>query len=104
MKNDATSYFVGTEAAQNRPTMHLAGDRNVLGLAGQNCQPAAMPVGSITQLNPTKDNPRWDNTIHNRAGNMAMTDGSAQQLSKSALLQHLSQTGDPNLSNCVLKP
>jgi prepilin-type processing-associated H-X9-DG protein len=84
--------------------MHLAGDRNVLSdKNNQTCAPAQITTG-ITTLNPNSDNPRWDSNIHNNAGNMAMTDGSVQQLSKGALLQHLFQTGDPNLSNCVLKP
>jgi len=35
---------------------------------------------------------------------MALTDGSVQQFSTPALIKHLYQTGDPNLSNWVLKP
>ena len=104
LKNDGLSFFAGTEADQNRPSMHLAGDRNVLSdKNNQKCDPAQIPTG-ITTLNPNSDNPRWDTTIHTSAGNMALTDGSVHQFSKSALVQHLSQTGDPNLSNCVLKP
>ena len=104
LKNDALSFFVGTEADESRPTMHLTGDRNVISLKNnQNCVPAAIPTG-ITTLHPVNDNPHWDNTIHTSAGNMALTDGSVQQFSTHSLVQHLYQTGDPNLSNCVLKP
>jgi prepilin-type N-terminal cleavage/methylation domain-containing protein/prepilin-type processing-associated H-X9-DG protein len=102
LKNNGLSFFVGTEADANRPTMHVVGDRNVLGNPGQYCGPA--DITGVTTLNPTKDNPRWDNTIHQNAGNMGMTDGSVQQFTTPALNQHLLQTGDPNLSNCVLKP
>lgn len=104
MTNDALSFFVGTEADQTRPNMHIAGDRNVVSdRNNQTCNPAGM-VGGITTLNPNSDNPRWDDTIHNYSGNMALTDGSVHQFSKGALITHLGQTGDPNLSNCVLKP
>jgi len=103
LTNNALSFFIGTEADQSRPNMHLAGDRNVLGTPNKDCPPAGMPSG-ITHLNPNIDNPRWDSSIHNFAGNMALTDGSVHQFSKSALIQHLFQTGDPNLSNCILLP
>src|SRR5437868_7789419 len=99
LTNEALSFFIGTEADQSRPNMHLAGDRNVTSdKNNQTCDPAKMLSG-ITTLNPNSDNPRWDDTIHNYSGNMALTDGSVHQFSKSALLQHLYQTGDPNLSN-----
>ena len=102
LTNRALSFFVGTEADQSRPNMHVAGDRNLLGKPNQYCAPA--DIMGVTTLNPNTDNPRWDSTIHNFVGNMALTDGSVQQFSKAALIQHLSQTGDPNLSNCVLPP
>ena len=104
LQNNSLSFFVGTEADQSRPNMHLVGDRNVTSdKTNQACSPAAIPSG-ITTLNPNSDNPRWDDTIHTSAGNMALTDGSVQQMSQYGLKQHLIQTGDPNLSNCVLKP
>ena len=104
LQNSALSFFIGTEADQTRPNMHLAGDRNVTSdKTNQDCVPAAIPSG-ITWLDPRTENPRWDDTIHTRAGNMALTDGSVQQMSQAGLIQHLLQTGEPNLSNCVLKP
>ncbi len=104
LKNSALSFFVGTEADQSRPSMHIAGDRSVLSNKNnEHCVPADIATG-ITTLHPQNDNPRWDDTLHNYAGNMVLTDVSVHQFSKSALIAHLSQTGDPNLSNCVLKP
>ena len=103
LTNNALSFFVGTEADQSRPNMHIAGDRNLLGRDGQSCGPAGMASG-ITTLNPVNDNPRWSSSIHTSVGNMALTDGSVHQFSTPALIQHLYQTGDPNLSNCILKP
>src|SRR5207249_4975908 len=77
LKNGAVSYAVGTSAGPEKPGMHLAGDRNLVGLPGQNCGPAALN-GVITQLTPAS-NPHWDNTMHLNAGNMVMADGSAHQ-------------------------
>ena len=80
--------------------MHLAGDRNLLGLDGQNCGPAAIN-GVITQLGPS-NNPRWDNTLHVNAGNMVMADGSAHQFSQSGFNSAMASSGDTR--NCALKP
>jgi hypothetical protein len=80
--------------------MHLAGDRNLLGLDGQNCGPAAVN-GVITQLSPTS-NPRWDGTLHFNAGNMVLADGSTHQFSQKALTAAMIASGDSR--NCSLKP
>ena len=102
LQNKALSYFIGTEAQEDRPNMHLTGDRNIVGKDGQNCTPAQLN-GVITGLNPA-DKPHWESTIHTRAGNMGFVDGSVQQLTDNALLTQLANSGDPNLSNCILKP
>jgi len=102
LKNSALSFAVGTEAFDNRPGMHMITDRNAQGLDYQNCVPAGIN-GTVTTL-PTTPTSHWDNTIHNGVGNMAMVDGSVQQLSQSGLQAHLTETGDENLSNCILKP
>ena len=81
--------------------MHVAGDRNVMGNDGQSCHIAQI-VGTVTSLpSATAD---WKNEIHGQAGNMTMGDGSVQQLTPNGLRRHLKQAGDPNDSNCVLKP
>ena len=98
--NNAISYAIGTSAGPDKPLMHLAGDRNLVGLDGQNCGPAALN-GVITQLRPAT-NPRWDNTMHVNAGNMVMADGSAQQFSQAGLTNAMANTGDSR--NCSLKP
>jgi len=101
MKNQAVSYFVGTDSDDNLPLMHVAGDRNVIGQDNQACQRAQIPNG-VTYLRPA--DAEWDSSIHQRAGNMVMGDGSAHQLSIGVLRRHLDQTGDNNTNNCVLKP
>jgi hypothetical protein len=100
LKNTAISYAVGTSAGPDKPGMHLAGDRNLLGNPGQNCGPAALN-GVITQLGPT-NNPQWDITLHVNAGNMVMADGSGQQFSQAGLAAAMASSGD--IRNCALKP
>jgi prepilin-type N-terminal cleavage/methylation domain-containing protein/prepilin-type processing-associated H-X9-DG protein len=101
-QDKALSYFIGTEARPTVPLMHLAGDRNLNGNDGP-CAPAG--IQNALQLQTTGT---WKSDIHGNAGNFAMVDGSAQQISQSGLKKHLSQpqlmAGDPNLSNCVLPP
>ncbi len=100
LKDSAISYAIGTSAAPERPGMHLAGDRNLLGLDGQNCGPAALN-GVVTQLG-VANNPRWDNTVHINAGNMVMADGSAHQFTQAGLTNAMANSGDSR--NCALKP
>ena len=100
LKNTAISYAIGTSAGPDKPGMHLASDRNISGLDGQNCGPAAL-TGVITQLAPTT-NPRWDAGLHQNSGNMVMADGSAHQFTQSGLVSAMATSGDPR--NCALKP
>ena len=100
MQNAAVSYAIGTSAGPEKPGMHLAGDRNMFGLDGQNCGPAGL-TGVITHLG-TNQNPRWDNTLHVNVGNMVMADGSSQQLSQAGLVSAMAGSGDSR--NCALKP
>jgi prepilin-type N-terminal cleavage/methylation domain-containing protein len=110
MQNDALSFTVGTEAFFSRPLMHLASDRNIQGRTDtSNCGIAEI-YGVITifsVMNGTVPEPvtaSWDSGIHKDAGNMVMVDGSAQQLNQRRLVSHMENSGDPNLSNCILKP
>jgi len=107
MMDQATSYAVGTGASPDKPGMHLAADRNVMGKDGEGCG-AADIYGFITQLD-SRENPRWDDSLHRNAGNMAFVDGSTHQFSQTALVQAMAVSGDPpNASglvpNCTLKP
>lgn len=101
MKNSALSYFVGTDSDESLPGVQVAGDRNILGVDGQNCDSAQL-FGVATLLDP--NTAEWERNIHNDAGNMLMGDGSVQLLSENGLRRHLAQTGDPNQFNHILKP
>lgn len=111
LQDNALSYFIGTEASEDRPMMHVAGDRNVVSDNGDNgnCGVAGLN-GVITYLNPVdtttarNSHPRWDSGVHVFRGNVAFTDGSAQQLSTSGLRAAMQSTTDDNYSNCTLKP
>jgi prepilin-type N-terminal cleavage/methylation domain-containing protein len=102
LQDDALSFAIGTEAREDRPMMHIVTDRNMIGTENQDCTPGAI-VGVITILQPNGF-ARWDKGIHKYAGNMALTDGSGQQYTQSALKAHLGSAGDENFSNCILKP
>src|SRR5687767_14554382 len=43
LTNSAVSYGVGTEARDDRPSMHIVSDRNVIGRDFQTCAPAGLP-------------------------------------------------------------
>jgi prepilin-type N-terminal cleavage/methylation domain-containing protein len=98
-KNNAVSYFIGTDCNLGYTKMHAVGDRSVTGEDGNHCDTAQIAAG-ITKLTAT--NASWAKTIHEGGGNLALGDGSVHQLSENGLRDHLAQTGDQ--SNCVLKP
>ena len=100
LKNAAISYAIAIGARPDRPTWHIAGDRNLVGQDGQGCGPSAI-YGVITRLRVT-DNPHWDSAMHGNAGNMVLGDGSAHQFDQPSLARQMGSTeGDPN---CSLKP
>jgi prepilin-type processing-associated H-X9-DG protein len=99
--NKALSYFLAAEANETLPAHHLAGDRNLEGQEGRTCGVADL-IDCVTMLFP--NNSGWDYTIHGFAGNIALVDGSVQELNGLALNAFLEQTGDTNFTNCILKP
>jgi len=103
LQNSALSYAVGTEATEGNTSMHIVVDRNISGANGKSCSLAGLS-GVSTTLNPFRDGTTWTKEIHGGEGNMALVDGSVQQLTQFQLLTHLSNTGDTNYSNCILKP
>ena len=100
MKNNALSYFVGTDSNDSLSQMHVLGDRNIVGQDNETCATAGVTQSVVTKLPPGSGD--WKNEIHGQAGNLCMGDGSVQQLSVNGLRAHLLQTGDAN--SCALKP
>jgi len=100
--NYAVSYFVGLDARQSRPQMHLLGDRNINGLELQSCPPTSI-LGVVTWLLPTNQ-PTWSITIHRWAGNIARVDGSVVSLSQAGLRNQCYAAAADTHANCALKP
>ncbi len=101
LKDKALSYFFASEARDALPNHHLAGDRNINGREGASCGVVDLR-GVITMISPEVG--EWDNNIHQRAGNIAVVDGSVRQLNFVQLTIFLQNAGDTNFSNCILKP
>jgi len=107
LKGNALSFFIATEATPNFVLNHLTGDYNIIGKVTDCIDAKPLHIPGVTDIDPTNTPPpQWENTVHVNAGNMAMVDGSVQQLSQSQLTAHLHETQDmgTNHSNCILKP
>ncbi len=81
------SYFINGDATEGDPQIILMGDNSIAnGTAGSS---GAAPTPSFTtmqQLQPALANTwAWTSDFHSKAGNIALSDGSVQQLSISTL-------------------
>jgi prepilin-type N-terminal cleavage/methylation domain-containing protein len=106
--NYGVSYFVGLDASERRPLMHLLGDRNVTSdmVDKQDC-PVSGEMGVVTWMMPS-NNPTWGWGEHGYgsggAGNIALADGSVHLMGKSALKRQCSAASVDTHANCVLRP
>lgn len=75
LANSNLSYFVGIEASETKPQSILTGDRNLIGGVTN----GALLIFLSNSL------PRWEASIHTNQGNIALGDGSAQQLTDQTL-------------------
>jgi prepilin-type N-terminal cleavage/methylation domain-containing protein len=94
---DGLSYAINTESSENLTQAPIFSDRNISGPAGT-CGNGPYPVTLIGT------NGLWDNSIHPLVGNFSLADGSVQLISNGEMPTFLKLTGDPNLSNCTMKP
>lgn len=106
MQNQALSFGIGPEASMRLSSMHITGDRNIIGSSdNSNCDIAGIRgVITIFGVNGNYTTSGWNGDIHKNRGNIGMVDGSVHQFNVRQLERHMKQTGDPNLSNCYLKP
>ena len=72
------SYFIGIRASNDRAQCILLGDRNVLGGGGGLDPSWSVFLGSSIDA-------EWDRSLHVRAGNLALADGSARLTKTPAL-------------------
>lgn len=82
--NNRVSYFAGLDANEALPGSFLAGDWNLTN--GQS------RVKGILSLQ-TNQNVGWTKDLHNQTGNVAMGDGSVQQIANAQLKSFLTNTG-----------
>ena len=92
------SYFLGVDADDKMPRMILSGDHNI-GDAGSAVNGAATTLYSVvTTFGQTGNigNPSagWSDKQHVRSGNVALCDGSVQQLVTPKLQQLFKESGD----------
>jgi prepilin-type processing-associated H-X9-DG protein len=82
--NSNISYFVGVDANDSNPQMILYGDHNIT-----NGTPVKNGLLELT----TNRLAGWTSETHNKVGNVALADGSVQQLSIVGLQNTIANTG-----------
>ena len=99
-RNLALSYFYAAGADEGFPSRILIGDRNFTRDPKRSDQsPGTNPLTGTQRLGSTTNelwHLRWSSKIHDRGGNVAFMDGSAQQLTSQKLRDALGKTGDTN--------
>lgn len=88
------SYFVGTTATEDKPQTIILGDANVLGGDGGLDPKWSKFLGSSIDA-------AWDRTLHNRRGNLALSDGSVQQTKTETLRVQISAALASGQTNVV---
>jgi prepilin-type N-terminal cleavage/methylation domain-containing protein len=92
--DEHVSVFVGTSAREEKPETVLLGDQNVLGGSGGLDPSWSVFLGSSIDA-------KWDESMHQNAGNIALTDGSVQQIKTEQLRAHIRQVLASTQTNVV---
>lgn len=82
--NSNTSFFIGVDSAETNAMMLLAGDHNITN---------GMPVRNGILNLTTNHLSGWTAEVHNKVGNIALADGSVQQVSITGLQMSVANTG-----------
>ena len=122
--NLAVSYFIGRDADESNPQMLLSGDRNTWGNgtdgkgnvttetansgygdggSGTSISQGTPSSGAYLGTNGTSTAPSWTSKMHNKAGNLLIADGHADQVSPAKLREAARNTQDIN-QNVILYP
>ena len=88
------SYFIGTNAKEEKPETIVFGDQNVIGGTGGLDPSWSLFLGSSIDAT-------WDDTMHTRAGNVALADGSVQQIKTEQLRAQIKLILDSTKTNVV---
>ena len=88
------SYFIGMNAKDEKPETILFGDQNVIGGTGGLDPSWSLFLGSSIDA-------KWDDTMHTRAGNISLADGSVQQIKTEQLRAQIKLILDSTKTNVV---
>jgi hypothetical protein len=78
---EAASYFISFDADERDPNGFLSGDRNITG---------GSPSNGFLRVFTPKSVAGWTAELHNRAGNVGLSDGSVQQVTVQTLQNQVS--------------
>jgi prepilin-type N-terminal cleavage/methylation domain-containing protein len=85
------SYFMGDDADETKPSKILSGDRNLIPNAGANIQSGGM-LSFVDDAAALKA--QWDGTIHQKQGNIGLSDGSVAQATSDQVAKAVRAAGN----------
>jgi hypothetical protein len=85
------SYFMGDDADETKPSKILSGDRNLIPNAGANIQSGGM-LSFVDD--PSALKAQWDGSIHQKQGNIGLSDGSVAQATSDQLAKAVRGAGN----------
>jgi hypothetical protein len=83
------SYFVGVTTDPSTPRALLAGDRNI----GNTANPTFPPTSTTIGLGTNSTSLQWTERMHQKNGNVALSDGSVQLMTSAELREATRTTG-----------
>jgi len=95
------SYFVGLDADETRPQTILSGDRNITkngAVAGANAT-----VSYTAPANGENTDAGWDQTTHNKQGNIGLGDGSVQQATENLIRKQITAAVQSTGTNVTMQ-
>ena len=90
VRNKGISYFYGIDAQETFPQMFLAGDHNL----GDGNPATTIYTAKVITLGTNNNVVGYSERVHQKAGNVALSDGSVQQLTTIAFRNQLRTSGD----------
>lgn len=104
LRDDKLSYFAGADADETRPNKILSGDRNVTGGSGGSGPGPAEGV-RVAFVNKTEaDGAKFTPDVHQKAGNLGLSDGSVSQVSSDRLKDPIHQAGSSDATSATYAP
>lgn len=97
LKNKAVSFFVGMDADETRPQTLLSGDRNVTNDLPLRNNIEKSEIIKLGTNHTTVKGAGWTKDIHQNQGDVALGDGSVQQLTTARLKDQLKTSESDNI-------